>query len=214
MRVIYLSDNDVVEKLAICDLLDDALEAFDAEPSDVLVLPTLKHRIGIGSPRPKTVKRLGEVVASRLTLFLASVGEVREHSAADHDLLESLDESVEIDAGEIILLSATAMVSDYLLLTGDKRCIRAVASHPECAGIAARIQGRVVCFEQVVLRIIDRNGFDAVSSKIVPALHCDTALRAAFGSGEHATRANACACLESYIADLRGFPMDLLMPGH
>ena len=63
--MIYFSDNDIVEKLAICDLLDDALAAFNAKPSDVLVIPTLKHRIGIGSPRPKVVKRLGEVVAAR-----------------------------------------------------------------------------------------------------------------------------------------------------
>ena len=51
--MIYLSDNDIVEKLAICDLLDDALAAFNATRSDVLVIPTLKNRIGIGVPRPR-----------------------------------------------------------------------------------------------------------------------------------------------------------------
>ncbi len=214
MRVIYLSDNDVLEKLAICDLLDDALEAFDADRSDVLVLRTLKHRIGIGSPRPKTVGRLGEAAATRLVQFLATVNEVQSYSETDHDLLESLDEGVEIDPGEIILLSATDSISDYLLLTGDKRCLRAVASHPACAHIAARIQRRVVCFEQIVRRIIDRKGFVAVRSKVVPVLNCDAALRAAFGSGEISTEENVCACLDSYIAEIRRFPVDLLMAGY
>ena len=52
------------------------------------------------------------------------------------------------------------------------------------------------------------------SAKVVPVLQtCDTALRAAFGSGLDSTRANTVACLESYIAQLRGFPIDLLMAG-
>ena len=210
--MIYLSDNDIVEKLAICDLFDEALAALNATRSDVLVLPTLKHRIGIGAARPKAVKRLGEATANRLVAFIASVGEITEYSAADHDLLENLDESVEIDPGEIILLAATANLTDYLLLTGDKRCIHSVATSPACAVIAQRIQGKVVCFEQVICRIIHHCGFDAVKTKVVPVLNnCDTALRAAFGSAIHATESNTLACLESYIAEIRRFPIDLLI---
>ena len=213
--MIYLSDNDIVEKLAICDLLDDALEAFDATRADVLVIPTLKNRIGIGVPRPKVVNRLGEEVAARLIEFLSTIKEIDDYSAEDHDLLESLDESVEIDAGEIILLAATAKISDFRLLTGDKRCICAVASCPECAYIAARIKGRVVCFEQIICRIIESAGFDSIRAKVAPVLHnCDTALRAAFGSGIHSTESNTVACLQSYITEIRGFPIDLLMLGH
>jgi hypothetical protein len=44
--VIYLSDNDIIEKLAVCDLLDDALVFFAASRRDVFVLNTLKLRIG------------------------------------------------------------------------------------------------------------------------------------------------------------------------
>ncbi|QEH32905.1 hypothetical protein OJF2_13900 [Aquisphaera giovannonii] len=213
--MIYLSDNDIVEKLAICDLLDDALRAFDATRADVLVVPTLKNRIGIGMARPKVIRRLGAEVADRLMEFLGTVREVNDYSYQDHDLLESLDDSVEIDAGEIVLLSATAKLGDYLLLTGDKRCLKAVASCPECEHIAKRIRGRVVCFEQIILRIIDVDGYDAVKAKVIPVLHaCDTALRAAFGSGMHATQSNTCDCLQSYIAEIRAFPIDLLMDGH
>lgn len=213
--MIYLSDNDIVEKLAICDLLDDALNAFDATRADVLVIPTLKNRIGIGTPRPKVVKRLGEVVTARLMEFLATIREIDDYSVEDHDMLEGLDDSVEIDAGEIILLSATAKLTDYLLMTGDKRCICAVATCPECAEIARRIQGRVVCFEQIICRIIARAGFELVRAKVVPVLQtCDMALRAAFGSGIHSTEPNAVDCLQSYINEIRGYPIDLLKTWH
>jgi hypothetical protein len=212
--LIYLTDNDIVEKLAICDLLDDALTAFGATRADVLVIPTLKNRIGIGAPRPKVVKRRGAEVAARLVEFLGTVREITDYSPEDHQLLEDLDDSVEIDPGEIILLSATSRIQEYLLLTGDKRCIRAVATRPECADIARRIQGRVVCFEQIICRIINAEGFGRVRAKVVPVLQtCDTALRAAFGSGLNSTQENTIACLESYIAQLRGFPIDLLMAG-
>ena len=79
--MIYLSDNDIVEKLAICDLLDETLAAFDASRSDVLIIPTLKYRIGVGSPQPKVVQRLGAEVAQRLVEFIASVREIDDYSA-------------------------------------------------------------------------------------------------------------------------------------
>jgi hypothetical protein len=198
--VIYLSDNDVVEKLAVCDLLDDAISAFDATRADVRVIPTLKFRIWTqtGVLRPKLVRRLGDSVVNRLAEFVGSVGVIDDFSRDDHQLLEDLDESVEIDPGEIVLLAATAVVSDFRLLTGDKRCLRAVATHPACESIANRIRGKVVCFEQIICQIIDRSGFEHVRSKVVPVLHnCDTALRAAFGSGDLATKDNAVACLHA-----------------
>jgi len=151
-------------------------------------------------------------VAARLVEFLSSVGEISDYSAADHQLLEDLDDSIEIDAGEIVLLSATGLVPEYLPLTGDKRCLRAVATCPKCADIAHRIRGRVVCFEQIICRIIDSVGFEHVRAKVVPALHtCDTALRAAFGSGTLATQENSVACLRGYIDELRTLPIDLLV---
>jgi hypothetical protein len=63
--------------------------------------------------------------------------------------------------------------------------------------------GRVICFEQTVLRVIDGVGFDLVLERVVPARHCDTALRAVFGSGLEATEVGVRAGLRSYIDDLR-----------
>jgi len=205
--VIYLSDNDIVEKLAILDLLDDALTAFDVPRSAVFVIPTLKLRIG-GKKRAKAERRLGVEVVARILEFLGGVQEIRDDSPEDQ---QRLDDLVGIDAGEAILLSATAAIPEFRLLTGDKRCLRAVATDPECAIIAHRIRGRVVCFEQILRCLIVRFGFGHVLDKVVPVLpSCDTAVRTAFGSGARATEPNVLACLESYIGELRGLPIDLL----
>lgn len=205
--MICLSDNDIIEKLAICDLLDDALTAFDAERSDVYVIPTLKYRFGVAKNREKVEQKLGAEVLTRILDFLASVQEIREYSKADHELL---DDVVAIDAGEAILLSATAIFPEYRLFTGDKRCLKMVATCPECVPIAHRIKGNVVCFEQVLCRLIASHGFSHVLTKVVPRLHCDTALRAAFGSGVNTTEENALDCLHRYITELRRLPIDLL----
>jgi hypothetical protein len=204
--VIYLADNDIIEKLAVCDLLDDALVAFAASRRDVFVLNTLKFRIG-GRSQTKAENRLGTAAVARLLEFLAGVQEIREFSTDDVKLL---DDVVGIDPGETILLAATAIHSDYLLLTGDKRCLRTLATVPECESIARRIQGRVVCFEQTILRLIARFGFDHVLRKVVGEYYRDTALRAAFGSGIQSTQSNSVACLQSYIDELRRLPFDLL----
>ena len=120
--MIYLSDNDIVEKLAVCDLLDDTLASFEATRPDVYVIPTLKHRIG-GKARWKAEKRLGNEAVERILEFLDDVSVISDYSAEDHKLL---DDIVGIDPGETILLSSTAVYSDYRLLTGDKgaACIR------------------------------------------------------------------------------------------
>jgi len=208
--VIYLSDNDIVEKLAVCNLLDDALAAYSATRPDVFVIPTLKDRIG-GRSRAKAERRLGAEAVARILELLEAAQVIRDYSADDQLLL---DDIIDIDAGEAILLSATSVHPDYLLLTGDKRCLKTLASCAECRSIAERVRGRIVCFEQTLLRIIGHFGFAYILPKVVPALSCDQALRAAFGSGMHSTEQNSVPCLEGYIAEIRNYPIDLLMPAH
>ena len=58
---------------------------------------------------------------------------------------------------------------------------------------------------------IQHFGFAYVKDKIVPALACDTALRAAFGSGDAATESNVLATLDGYINELRFLAIDLLV---
>ena len=204
--VIYLSDNDIIEKLAVCDLLDDALVSFGGSREEVFVLGTLKLRIG-GKSRTKAENRLGAPAVARILQFLDDVQEIQEFSEDDVKLL---DDVVGIDPGETILLSATAIYPNYLLLTGDKRCLKTLATVPECAPIAQRVQGKVVCFEQTILRLIAHFGFNHVLRKVVGELYRDTALRAAFGSGMQTTESNAVACLQAYIDELRRLPVDLL----
>lgn len=200
--MICLVDSDLIKKLAVCDLLDAAFEAISAPLGEIFVLPTARYVLLKPVKKPEQAKaRLGEPVFDRLIAFFANVQTLVAQPSAEEQRL--FDDIIGIDSGEAILFSSSAQFGEFRLATGDKNSLRALASHPECRTVCERLDGKVVCFEQIILAIIKRLGFDTARAKIAPGANCDTALRAAFGSGLDATEDNVLAVLASYIADLR-----------
>lgn len=197
-----LLDNDLIKKLAFCDLLDQALEALQTTHGEALILPTARYVLLKPIKTPEQAKaRLGEAVYDRLSEFFKNVQSLDVQPSADEQRV--FDDIVGIDPGEAILFSASAHFGDFRLATGDKNSLRALAANPACRAICDRLNGKVVCFEQIVLGVLDSLSFDRARAKIVPGSACDTALRAVFGSGLEATEANVRAGLKAYIADLR-----------
>jgi hypothetical protein len=207
--VICLADNDIIHKLAACDLLDVVLVALSLRRTDVYVLPTAKYKFRV-TPRGSVQgeRRYGAEVFARIRDFLASVREINVPGLSEElQLLAGVDD---IDPGEAVLFTATAQFDQYLLATGDKNSLRALASTSVCRPIAQRLCGHVICFEQIIKRVIQHCGFSYVQDKVIPARACDTALRVAFGLGSDATEASVLATLDSYINELRSLAIDLL----
>ncbi|MBX5482958.1 MAG: hypothetical protein IRZ16_14125 [Myxococcaceae bacterium] len=73
-----------------------------------------------------------------------------------------------------------------------------------------RLKGRVICFEQIVLKLIRVEGFDAVRDRLASGATCDQVLRSAFGSGPLMAQATVIEALEAYSRDLREHPSGLL----
>ncbi len=121
-----------------------------------------------------------------------------EESAAFNDVLK-------IDPGEAILFAATSEYPEAVVATGDKQSLVALSSAEgeTCVRVRERMAGRVICFEQTMLRVIDGSGFDFVLERVVPARQCDTVLRSVFGSGLAATEVGVREGLQNYIGDLR-----------
>jgi hypothetical protein len=207
--VILLSDNDIIYKLAACDMLEEALVVLGVTYTDVYVLPTAKYKFGIMTNRARAEARYGPDVVARIRSFLANVREL--DVVVPPEELQLLAEIDGIDAGEAVLFSATVRFENYLLAMGDKNSLRAVASTPACQPIARRLSGHVICLEQIVTRVIAHFGFSYVKDKVVPARACDTALRAAFGSGDAAMESNVLVALDGYIDELRSLAVDVLI---
>lgn len=208
MTPLYL-DNDVISKLASCDLLDDAIESLDSNMASVQILSTFKHRFGItnASRRSRIEQEVGQEAFQRILSFQQGVGEI---AAAPNELLLMFEDLPAIDAGEAQLFASACESPGVLVVTGDKRSICSLASARACQEIVQSLAGRVVCLEQVVKEVINTKGFDYAKRKIVPGVDCDTALRAVFGMGLDAEEDNVLRSLESYIEHLRGTSGDLL----
>ncbi len=75
-----------------------------------------------------------------------------------------------LDAGEMQLLQGIIDNSDSMMLTGDKRFLKALSSCNKISFRIAKIRHSFICFEQLILFLIDSEGFEYVKMKFLKAL--------------------------------------------
>lgn len=208
--MIVLADNDILLKLASCDLFGELLAAFGVSYSDIRVLPTARFAL----TREKKRKQVGDAAFGRLRTFLDQVRDI--DVAPDPEEIAVLAEQPRIDPGEAVLFSVCPKIQDCEIFTGDKRSLTSLAeasvADVTCKNLSDRLSGKVVCFEQILLRVLDHSGFDAISSKLIAGRDCDKTLAIVLGSGLDATESVLREGLSSYIADLRRSTGVLLVP--
>ncbi|WP_460207312.1 hypothetical protein [Scytonema sp. NUACC21] len=189
-------DNDIILKLVACSLFEEAVTCLGVAETDLRVLSDAKYVFRksrrIAQKYPQAIRDSAILIVDRCTKI---------QPAPSEELQELEVEG--IDPGERILISATKYETSFYLTTGDKRCLTALAAATQLVEIRQRLIGRVVCLEQLILKLIDQKGFDEVLAKVLPAREYDTALKAIFGSGEKATQESVLQALEGYIEDLR-----------
>jgi hypothetical protein len=201
--VIVLADNDILLKLARCDLFDEFMTAFAVAAADLRILKTARFSATSNKHR----KRIGDASFARLTAFLAAVADIDADPdpAAVAALTEQTDKN--IDAGEAVLFAVCPLVPDSVIVTGDKKSlaglVAAAAEEPTCAALCRSLAGRVFCFEQVLARVLDRFGFDAVRQKLIDGRECDRGLALWLGSGLDATEEAFRDALTSYLNEVR-----------
>lgn len=196
MPPVVFVDNDAILKLAACNLFWEAVNSIGLTQTDLRVLPDAKH---VFRNSRRVQQRYPQPIRDNAIRIVQGCMEIQ---LQPNEELQHLD--IEgIDAGEIILISATRAEASFYLTTGDKRCLTALALSPRLVEIRQRLLGRVICLEQLILKLIDTQGFDQVLTKVLPAREYDTALKAIFGSGERATQENVLQALEGYVEDLR-----------
>jgi hypothetical protein len=81
--------------------------------------------------------------------------------------------------------------------------LQALASIESLELIHEKLQGRVICLEQIICKLIEEQGFDWVLERVLPNLDCDKALKSAFGSGSNSQSGTVLETLNVYIQDLQ-----------
>ena len=198
MGQVYFLDNDVILKLTTYRMLDEALDCFKIDRSDIRVLESARFVF----VSPKLRKKYSEETLISATEFVNKCPKIATQDSEEYRLLEKQIKN-DIDPGEATLIAATFQESASLLATGDKRCLKALAN-TECLDfIHQGLQGRVICLEQIICKLIEIQGFDWVLERIIPNLDCDKALKSAFGSGSNSQCETVLGTLTGYIQDLQ-----------
>ena len=200
MSAVIFADNDILFKLAEYDLLDHACTVLQTEPSAVRVLPSAKYvlldmksKLEKGSPC-----KYSAAAISRASAFVECALPVTDSV----DILWS--EDVEhVDPGEAIL-SAAAVASgeDCLLLTGDKRFLKALSQAQSAKRIYDGLCGRVVCLEETLRVIMVTYGVSCVRKAVGASPDCDKAMSLVFGSRFDVPDGGVWAGVESLLRDV------------
>jgi hypothetical protein len=192
----FYADVDAVCKLANWNILQFLPELITAEWADIATISSLRHRIdqGIKKPDGKLFRSIQAAEVAKSCVALMSPLE-----APDSLLLEHLVSVPQIDPGEAILLALAADDPRGVFITGDKRALRALASHP----IAPKFAGKVLCLEQLVEACLKLKGRDWFLSHVCPFREIDKAVSIILGSQCDAALEHLHEGFQSYIAELR-----------
>lgn len=178
-----LMDNDVVLKTCCYGVVDEVLGYLAGQSRTVHVLGAIQFVLTNAIAKKKNILNK-KTAATRLAQLLGMViplepsGEEIFLAAQFESAAQAQD--VELDAGESQLLAVLISRSASLLLTGDKRAIRAIEPVVEASGHIQQTERRIACLEQVVMAIVARHGAELVHQRICNEAGVDKSLSNCF----------------------------------
>jgi len=194
-----LIDTDVFCKLAVSDLLHDAVRVLGAKLESCFRLPALPHMLRRGRIR----RRYGAEACDSMVRLAMTLPTIPQPGA---EWLDALAAVQEIDPGEALIFAAAAE-SGGSVVSGDKRALESLKDlkdHQEA------LAGRIVVLEAVLLSLCHDLGADVVRQRVQPLETLDSVVRVCFSSQASEPEEG----LLSYLEDLRGavFPLTLWDP--
>jgi hypothetical protein len=174
--LIVLADNDIILKLAQCDLLEVLPDSLGQEWTEAFITDTAKYQL-LPKNHAKALSKCGnKETQARLRAFLGKTQTLPK--VQDDALLATLDGIDGIDGGEKFLFAATVETENPLLITGDRRALRALLEHQEqLPTVFSALQNAVVTFESAILLAMHKFGFAIVKQKLLGSPKPDGMLR-------------------------------------
>jgi hypothetical protein len=193
----FLFDSDALSLLAAAGLLPHTLAVLGASETQVYRLESLSHMLRRG--------RIGKTwTPDTRTEALREVQRIQVwRHQPDAELLNRIIAADGVDDGEALLYASLVEHPTYLLVSGDKRSMRALCEAPDLRDIRAAISGRVICLETLLLALIDGHGPVAIGRSFEPVLTHVT-LRVVF-TATNMVKEGACqSAVISYFRELKG----------
>ncbi len=197
-----LMDNDALLKAAHWDLLDVVPTMVGGTWADTACLPTFPPRVHRAEAKLFAHASVAKALEVRLALTV-------QLPDPDVTVLSALQGESGIDAGELLLFGALAATPSAVLLTGDKRALRAVA----LTGTLPRYQNRVMCVEQLLSQALDQLGAQSLQARVRRWAPRDQTALAIFGRQGDKSEADLREGLGSYLHSLEAETSGLLVRG-
>ena len=199
-EMIYFSDRDVVSKLAACGFLPliASLLGKPEESLEIRYLASLKYSLS----RPGR-KLANKTYQRHLEKFCQSHRSI-DGSTNLHREQELLSGSM--DPGEAVLFAEAEETGDTVV-TGDKVALKA---YRRVSNSAQRSKIKVVCWEQLLLRVHETQGYEALMAGCCEGIECDKMLLLAFSNGLATLEDHALDCLHSHLRDVEKHSSDIL----
>ena len=202
-----LMDNDVVLKTCCYGLVDEMLGCLSGKAWTLHVLGVVRYVLVRAIAKRKNISDK-DGAANRLTNLLGRVSLIEpndkelELAAEFEQTAQSL--GVELDGGESQLLAVLIRRSASLLLTGDKRAIRAIEPILQESTLRPYVERRIACLEQVMTAVVARHGAEAIHERVCSERAVDISLAVCFSCASGAYDLQSILeGLASYIRDLR-----------
>ena len=199
--MIYFGDVDVVRKLAECGFLPWLPELLGVPENEIQVRYLASLRSRLTRPSKKLADKTHQ---GHLEDFCAAhtIVEGAGDVARQEELLLS-----GMDIGESILF-AEAEATGGIVVTGDKR---ALIAYRKVSTPAQRAKLKVVCWEQLLLRVHQLRGYEALKQGCCAGVASDKLLSLAFSNGLATKEEHALAALESYLGGVKAHSEDVLL---
>lgn len=213
--MLAIVDNDVAGKLARFGLVSAFESLMRREHRKISLQPHIDATFDLKKLAPITKLGPGKFAteAQRDTLadFAKRCGRIKLDVDCGQKLVTYCALVDGIDSGDAVWLSVAACDAHSVLFTHDKTALTAAANTPSCKPIADRLSGRVYCFEQLIVWLIDDLGFHVVRKAVLSDPATDGAIVGAF-AGDGVTQASAKTSLGNRIQALRLKTGALLAP--
>jgi hypothetical protein len=195
---LLLIDTDVFVLLAAAGLIDRVAELLGFESSQVRRLYPVENQL----TRGRSFKtRYPEAVRQTALTKAKSVTPLTDRPTNDA-MLQKLAVS-DIDEGETLMYALMAENPSWLLTTGDRRSLVALATNPDLKDVCSALAGRLICIETVLRLLVVTDGVEKVAAAFAPVRDTNQKLRVIF-SEANATNLDSCLeGIDSYLAALR-----------
>lgn len=196
---LLLVDSDVFIILSAAGVLARTTELLGFGLEDLRRLPALENQLTRGRAFRK---KYPQGILDTALGFCHDVAPLTQRPS-DVGTLAQLAAVNDIDEGEAVMYGLMVDHPLYILASGDKRAMRALAANAGLRNIRDALAGRILCLEAAVHMLVRRDGVTQVANGFTPLRSVNTALRVAFSRGAATTKKDCLRALESYLSDLK-----------